>query len=359
MWIAALVLSAFFSGPLALPAGAVGTAAQDSVVNGFYSAGDTVPQLPGRLSIAYTPVNLPAETSYAGPASSLSQTVDTAYDLAPLNAPADSNAARARDTVSYAYGITNRGNATLTLDLSAVFRQIGAATDWGAGAYKVFNDANNNGVWDNGDAGITTLTLAADASDTIVVVALVPASAVDGDSSGTRFFVTDRAPRTGASVTGDMWENGAPIAGNDQYDTQYDTVVTRVIGPNVRVAKTQVLETGRARPGDTIVFAITFDNDGADSANNITLYDAIPQNAIYVPNSADSAELAGSGQGYVTSYDDTYSAYTFNDTGNTSAKVIRWSLSAPLGVTSGDDPDAADFTGNNDAGRVYFKVRIK
>ncbi|MBI4179955.1 DUF11 domain-containing protein [bacterium] len=350
--VALLVLGA------ASGATAVGTAAGDSVANGYYTATDTIPQAEGRLSIAYVASNLPADTLYKGPASNVSQTVDTGYDLALLNTPSDNNAAKARDTISFGYGITNLGNATLTMDLAAAFETIGSDTNWGAGAYKVFSDANNNGVWENGDVEITTLTLAADAVDTVVVVVLVPVTAIENDSSGTRFFVTDRAPRVGASVTGDLWENGGPIAGNDARDTQYDTVATRVVGPNVRVDKTQVLASGRARPGDTIVYAITFDNDGSDSANNIAIYDAISMNATYVPNSADSAELVGTNQGFVTSFEDTFSGSVFNDTGNTSAKVIRWSLSQPLGVTTGDNGSTVDFTGNNDAGRVYFKARI-
>ena len=338
---------------------AAGTAAGDSVTNGYFAATDTIPQSPGHLSIAYTPVNLPSDTVYGGSTASFSQSVDTGYDLAFLNKPSDSNAARARDTVSYAYGITNKGNATLTIDLAAAFTSVGSDTNWGSGAYKVFNDVDNDGIWEAGDTAITTVTLAAEASDTIVVVVLVPSTAVDDDSSGTRFYASDRAPIVSPSTTGDLWESGALIAGNDARDTQYDTVVTRVVGPNVRMTKTQALETGRSRPGDTIIYAITFDNEGGDSAVNVAVYDAVPLNAVYVPNSADSAELVGIGQGFVAAYDDTYSATNFNDTGNTTAKVIRWTLSAPLGVTGGDDRTAAEFTGNNDAGRVYYRVRIR
>ena len=353
--VSAALLLLFVSG-----ANAVGTAAGDSVANGYFISTDTVPQTPGRLSIAYTPANFIADTTYSGPATVLSQTVDTAYDLAAINQPADSNSVRARDTVSYGYVITNRGNATLTMDVSAIFQSVGSDTNWGASAYKVFNDVNNDGKWDNGDAVITTVTLAANASDTVVVAVLAPATAVDDDSSGTRFYVTDRAPLVSPSTTGDLWESGAPIGGNDLYDTQWDTVVTRVIGPFVRVTKTQTLQTGRARPGDTIVYAITFDNDGGDSANNVVLYDAVPANAAYVPNSADSSELAGSGQSVVVAYDTSVlGTSTFDDTGTTSVKVIRWNLSAPLGVTSGDGKSSVDFTGNNDAGRVYFRVRIQ
>lgn len=338
---------------------AVGTAAGDSVTNGYFAGGDTIPQTPGRLSIAFTTVHSPSETSYNGPAATLTQIVDTAYDLAALNQPADSNTAKARDTASYGYTITNRGNTTLTIDVAAIFSSVGSDTNWGSNAYKVFNDLNNDGTWDDGDAQITSLTLAADATDTVVMAVLVPASATDDDSSGSRFFVTDRAQIVSPSVTGDLWENGAPISGNDAYDTQYDTVTTRVIGPNVRVTKSQTLASGRARPGDTLIYAITFDNDGADSAAGLVIYDAVPQNGVYVPNSADSAELVGSGQGWLTAYDDTYSASNFNDTGNISAKVIRWTLTQPLGATSGDDKSTVQFTGNNDAGRVYFKARIQ
>ena len=350
---AALVVLGAASGAMA-----VGTAAGDSVTNGFYTAGDTIPKAVGRVSVAYAPSNLPTDTTYKGPAATIQQTVDTGWDLAQLNTPADSNGARARDTVSYGYVITNTGNATQTMDVSAVFFSMGSDTNWGA-AYKVFDDVNNNGMWEPGDAETAAVQLSAGSSDTVVVVVLVPVTAVDDDSSGTRFFITDRAPIVGPSATGDLWQNGAPLAGDDGYDTQYDTVVTRVVGPNVRVSKTQTLESGRARPGDTIVYAITFDNDGSDSASNIAIYDAISANSTFVPNSADSSELAGSGQSALAAYDTSaLGASTFDDTGSTAVKVIRWTLSQPLGVTTGDNKTTVDFTGFNDAGRVYFKARI-
>lgn len=357
---AAVVLAVCLVGAWAAAALATGSAAGDSVTNGYFAKSDTVPQSAGRLAIAFTPVNLPTDTLFSGPSATVSHTIDTGYDLAAINSPADSNIVRARDTVSYAYVITNRGNATLTMDVSAAFSSVGSDTNWGSSAYKVFNDANNDGMWSSGDAVITTLTLAADATDTIVVAVLVPNTAVDDDSSGARFFVTDRAPIVSPSVTGDLWENGAPILGNDSYDTQVDTVVTRVIGPNIRVTKTQSLASGRARPGDTIVYAITIDNDGGDSASNVVVYDAIPSNAVFVPNSADSSELNGSSQTAIVSYDSSsLGAATFNDTGSTAVKVIRWNLTQPLGVTSGDDRTTVDFSSNNDAARVYYKVRIQ
>lgn len=336
---------------------AVGTAAGDSLTNGYFTSGDTVPQNVGRLSIAYYPIGLGSDTAYKGSASDTRQLVDTGYDLAAINAPADSNGARARDTIGYGYVIQNKSNATLTMDVAGIFSSTGSDTNWGSSAYKVFNDANNDGVWADGDAVITTVSLAADAYDTVTVVVLVPTTAVEDDSSGTRFFVSDRATIVSGSVTGDLWENGNPlVASNDANDTQYDTVTTRVIGPNVKVTKQQALLSGRARPGDTIVYNITFDNEGSDSANNLVIYDAIPKNSTFVPNSADSAILASNT--FVAAYDDTYSASNFNDTGNTSAKVIRWTLGSQVGATSGDSKSTINLTGVNDSGRVEFRVKI-
>lgn len=335
---------------------ATGTNAGDSVTAAYFTSTDTIPQSLGRLSLAYVSGNLTADTLYKGPSSTVSRTVDTGWDLTPLNAPADSNSAHARDTVSYGYYIKNTGNAAATIDVAAIFASVGSDTNWGSSAYKVFYDLDNDGSWDNGDTVITSLTLAADGAETLAVVALVPYNAAEDDSSGTRFYVSNRAPATGSSVTGDMWEAGAPLGGNDNYDTQVDTVVTRVVGPNVRVSKSQILLTGRARPGDTIEYSITIDNDGSDSASNVVIYDAISQNATYVPNSADSALL--SGQTALAAYEATVGSTAFDDTGSTTAKIIRWSLSGALGVNSGDDKSTVDYTGVNDSGRIGFRVRI-
>ena len=352
-----LVAAALMFGSAVREAAAVGSTPNDTVITGFFTNGDTIPKSLGQVSLGYTSTNLPADTQYKGCTATITRSVDTAWDLSAIDTPADVNNAKARDTVSYAYRITNNGNATQTMDLSAIFVSIGSDTNWGANAYRIFSDNNNNGVWENGDTVVDSVTLSANSSDTVVVVVLVPVTAVEDDSSGTRLFMTDRAPIVSPSTTGDLWQNGAPISGNDAYDTQYDTVVTRVVGPNVRVSKAQTLQSGRARPGDTIVYAITFDNDGSDSAANVVIYDAISGNSTFVPNSADSAEL--SSNSYLTAYDSSnLGTATFDDTGSTLVKVIRWTLTQPLGVTSGDNKATVNFTGLNDAGRVYFKARI-
>ncbi|MBI4178786.1 DUF11 domain-containing protein [bacterium] len=379
-----------------------GTASQTSITNGVFNAGDTIPQTTGRLSISYKLSVNNADSRYVGfNTSGVSVVVDTGYDMDTIgnfpggtSYPADQRG-NIGDTISYAYWIKNTSNATVRIYFDSYFHPAGLK-DSGPGAsgpagswdvpasYKVWTDSNNDGVWATGDTIITFLELAAEASDTVVQIVVIPTDANDGESSYASLLVTNRAPIGNGSTTGDGWQDSVPFTGTER-DTQYDTTVTTVSGPNVVVSKTIVELSGAAsRPGDTLIINITFDNDGSDTARGVEIYDAVPANTKLIPNSADSGSFLGNwmtsatgplGDTDIRVYYDTDALGSTLDFGDTylsqdsrAVTAIRWSLKAAVQVgregdlspdEGGDALGTAEFQNGQDDGRVEFRVTIK
>ena len=350
---------------------AAGTAANTSITNGTFSTGDTVPQSASKVAIGYRIAgnHAPQDTRYAGfNSSGVSVTVDTGYDLKRLNAPSDSTG-YAGDTLTFPYLIQNLSNGSIRIDLDTFRQGIGLSdTDWGSGAYHVFYDNNSDSKYTAGETEVTSIILPAGSSQIILVTVAIPTTAVDGDSSHFTMVVTDNAPKNWNSTTGDGWEDSLPISGNDSRDTQYDTVVTRVSAANVIVTKTvSEVTAGNSRPGDTLEFVIAFDNDGTDSARGVTIYDAVPGNARYVWNSADTNQGGSdtTALSFSVSYDsDPISTNSFGDTNipassGSFVNTIRWTLTSPLGEDNGDANNAVNYDGVYDNGRVRFRVWIQ
>lgn len=384
-----------FASFLATGAWANGTASQTSITNGVFVSGDTVPQASGRLSIAYKISNALGDSRYVGFNSTGSVVVvDTAYDIDTIPQPANKTG-YIGDTISYAYTITNLGNATYTIYFDSIFHPAGqgdsgpssvASTNWNiSGSYKVYYDLNNDGLWASGDTSVTSIVLSAGATDTVILVVIIPADANSGETTTASIMVTDRAPLNNrpASSTGDGWEDSIPIRSNDLRDTQYDTTVTTVSGPNVIISKSISEQTGNlSRPGDTLIIAISFDNDGTDSARGLEIMDAIPSNTRFVRNSADSVELPyqwsfGSGPytysdtafrvyyetdvlGSALDFKDTFTPFGSNTPSAEQVSAVRWSLNQPVGATNGDAVGSINVDlSKNDNGRVYFRLVIK
>ena len=383
----------------AMPALAAGTASQTSIVNGVFTPGDTVPQSAGKLSIAYKVSANTSDSRYSGFTSAgVTLTVDTGYDVASIGAPSDSRVSIG-ETASYAYWIKNAGNATLRIYFDSAGHPssqgdsgpAASSTNWNfTGSYKVYTDSNDNGLWNTGDTIIgpyqgasNYIQLAAEASDTVVLVVVVPTDANDGETTAAFILVTNRAPVGNGSTTGDGWQDSVPYTSAER-DTQYDTTVTTVVGPNVFVDKTMSEETsGRSRPGDTLIINITFDNDGGDTARGVEIMDAIPNNTRYVRNSADSGIYLGNRAQTATSYGDSDITVTFDtdapgaeldfkdteghqsDTAPTTGarqavRAIRWSLETSLGENNGDAKGTVNFNdGVYDNGRVAYRVVIQ
>ena len=395
-WVLAMAL--LLVGFMAGSAMAAGTASTDSITNGIFVQGDTEPQARGEVSVGYMKSSNSVDSVFKGPSAVAQVSVDTGYDLALIGTPQDTRISIS-DTASFPYYVKNDGNATLRIYFDSAGHpssqgDSGPAagnTNWNiTGSYKVYTDSDNDGRWENGDTIIGAyqgasnyIQLAAGASDTVVLVVISPVDAKDAETSVAFILVTNRAPVSNGSTTGDGWEDSVPVA-NDIKDTQYDTTVTTVVAPNVFVDKTMSEETsGRSRPGDTLIINITFDNDGGDTARGCELMDAIPTNTRYVRNSADSGIYLGNIGQTATAYGDSDITVTFDtdvpgteldfkdteghqsDTAPTTGerqqvRAIRWSLETNLGENNGDAKGTVNFAdGVYDNGRVAYRVVIQ
>ena len=395
-----LTMALALIGLMAGTAMAAGTASTDSITNGVFVTGDTEPQARGEVSVSYMRSSGSSDSAFRGPTSVAQISVDTGYDLANIGTPADTRWA-AGDTASYPYYVKNEGNATMRIYFDSAGHPSSqgdsgpsaGSTNWNiTGSYKVYTDSDNDGGWDNGDTIIGAyqgasnfIQLAAGASDTVVLVVLIPTDANDNETTAAFILVTNRAPVGNGGTSGDGWQDSVPVgAVSNERDTQYDTTVTTVLAPNVFVDKTMSEETsGRSRPGDTLIINITFDNDGGDTARGCELMDAIPTNTRYVRNSADSGIYLGNSNQTATAYGDSDITVTFDtdapgteldfkdteghqsDTApttgvNQQVRAIRWSLETNLGENNGDAKGMVNFAdGVYDNGRVAYRVVIQ
>ena len=375
--ILALILVGFTAGS----AMAVGTSGDTGVIiNGLFTSTDTLPQQLGRVSLAYQKSSTNKDSNYKGPGGQsgdsttgtniLAVTVDTAYDMLRIGQPSDKNGGIG-DTVSFAYQIGNLGNATFRIYFDSSHPSSMGDSDWTSqkGSYRVYWDTNNDGLWVTSDTIVPwgQYLLAPGATDTVILVVLVPTSANEGESSFANIKMSDNAPLKNGSTTGDGWETGVPRS-FDGNDTQYDTTITTVTAPNVIVSKTvSEVTAGLSRPGDTLQFVVSFDNDGSDSARGLVIYDVIPDNTRYVWNSADTNQGGGDTTALLFSlaYDsDAVSTNSFGDTGIPASSgsyvtAIRWTLTNALGEDNGDKNNTVNYDGAYDNGRVRFQVWIQ
>ncbi|MEW5693919.1 MAG: hypothetical protein AB1765_11565 [Candidatus Hydrogenedentota bacterium] len=337
-----------------------GTDSGTTIVNAN-DASDSIPDAAGEMSLSAANSS-GSDTQYTDSTSTLCCTVILAFDLAPIdsNSLMTADTGNPGDTEVYKYHIRNLGNGSVFLTFSHTASGTPYGTAWGDTRYNVYHDADEDNAYDAGtDTRVyENYPLAPDNSETFFATVAIPSYASDGDSSVSVFKVTDNAiiKTSYGSTTGDGWEGGVPIWSNDSYDTQYDTVTTYVIYAVVRMAK-RISSAGNYRPGDTIQYEIIYDNDGADTAKFVTIYEAIPTNTTYKVNSCwDSDPHSGNIE---VAWENELTDPSFADAESASAAKIRWTCLSDVSPTDGDSTtNATDDGADLDAGRVRFKVEI-
>ncbi len=192
--------------------------------------------------------------------------------------------------------------------------------------------------------------------DTLYAVVTAKSDASNGDTLGNKVFATDNAPfgNGDAALSGDQWENGAPISVVDSNDTQERFFQTSVIGPNLKISKSFSLDSGEARPGDTVTYTITAWNNGDDTGHNVDIVDAIPTETTYVAGSATFSDAGGNPTSGID-FDDDYDASDFSGTDDSSAKRIRFNIDS---IDNDFDDDDSGTAGERDTVEVQFKVTI-
>lgn len=168
------------------------------------------------------------------------------------------------DTVWYAHQVTNGGNGTDTINITAA-----SSNGWVTAR---FSDNNGDGAFDagdtpltdtNGDGVLDTGAMAADAVRNILVAVTVPPGTADG--------TVDTMTVTGTSVFN-----------NAVSDVATDT--TTVTAPDVTVVKS-VNPVGPQIPGTTLTYTIVVTNTGTADASSVVLTDNVPANTTFVPGS--------------------------------------------------------------------------
>jgi uncharacterized repeat protein (TIGR01451 family)/fimbrial isopeptide formation D2 family protein len=191
--------------------------------------------------------------------------------------------------VLFQYTVTNNGNGTDTINLT--FAQ-GTSDDFNfdPASVRIYKDDNCNGNVDAGEAQVTSLTLGANGSACVVVVATIPTTATNGQYGNLNL--------TGASA-------GSPSV-TDTNNWARAVATTQAALTAFKAAS----PAGSVAPGGTITYTISGSNTGGSPAhavtsvvtvdgsskNGILITDVIPSGLTYV-----SASLSGSaGAGTVT-----------------------------------------------------------
>ncbi len=178
------------------------------------------------------------------------------------------------DTVTYAFDLTNNGNAPDNFDFSST-STLGLT-------WVLWADVNGDGIAGNdgdykltdtdGDGRIESGEIASGSTLHILAVATVPAGTADGSIDSTVFTATSN---------------------NDPTKSDPVTLTTTVTAPRLSIEKS-VSPAGNQPPGTELTYTITVTNTGTGVATHVVVSDLIPQYTTYKPGSIWTGSDLGS-----------------------------------------------------------------
>jgi len=244
------------------------------------------------------------------------------------------------------YSVTNTSNATLDFKLVAAQLSGTTAAHGGTDSFDVtglaiYRDSNGNGTYDSGtDTAITYIDeLAADASQTVFVVATIPLGLANGAVSGVVLTATAHegggSGSQGAAVTETTGSNTAGMDtvfadGAGATDTARSADFSAaddytVLAPTLTITKTATViddpingtTNPKLVPGATVQYCVAVANaSGGATASNVAISDSLPAEVTYA--SSYGIKLNGTVSGGVCQTDGTsggsYSAGTVSGT---------------------------------------------
>ncbi|MEW5799165.1 MAG: isopeptide-forming domain-containing fimbrial protein [Bacteroidota bacterium] len=221
-------------------------------------------------------------------------------------------------SVYFKLKLTNTGNRT---DSATFTRTSSLPLTW-----TMYKDVNENGSYDSGTDVLFNLS-----SDTVIVAQddSVFFIAVDTVAQSVADRSRDSAYYQATSVT--------QSASADGYH------ITRVKAPVMALTKSVTTQSGRSRPGDTLIYTITYTNTGSGTANQIVISDVSPTNTTYLGN---SVSINNSANG------NTFTAKT-DDADADEVEVSSGTITVTLGSVGPGMLGNATYTG-----QIRFKVKI-
>ncbi len=201
---------------------------------------------------------------------------DTTYE------PGQLKSGLAGSPVYFNYTVTNTGNTTDTISLETAEDATNDVFDFSSTA--IYLDDNCNGQIDPGEAEVSSVTLAADASACLVVEAVLPTGYNDGDYGNLNLEGTSEGDSTVTDTNNwaqaVLTSNAALTATKSSSGIDNGTITYTIEGSNVG---------GSAAYEVTGVVTV----DGNDK-DGILISDSIPDNTTYVLGSASGTAGAGS-----------------------------------------------------------------
>jgi len=202
--------------------------------------------------------------------------------------PGQAKSGLAGAPVYFHYTVTNTGNTTDTINLEVVN---GGSDNFDFDLnnhVSIYLDANCNGQVDSGESVVSSVDLAADASACLVVEAVIPGSASDGQKGNLNIEGTSQGD--GNITDTDNWAQALVT-------TAAVISATKSADPN-----------GNVGPNDVITYTISGSNTGGSAAGAVTnvvnvdnagktgilVSDPIPAGATFVAGSASGSAGAGS-----------------------------------------------------------------
>lgn len=232
-----------------------------------------------------------AGNSYSAQSNEAVVTVAQVYS-ATIGSDLDVNAA-AGQQVYLPFVLENTGNGTDTFQLGAI-NGITGGDNIDSSSIAVYHDTNGNGQPDAGEPLVSSITLAAGGIANLVVSVQVPTTATANQTLGVT-LTAQALEGTGAAIVGSVADLTAG-GGRDTLDDTNESLLTISDDAVLVVTKSSTHDAA----ANEITYTVTVKNNGSSSANDVVIFDGLPENTALVSSSV-SGLLASNGDTLDTS----------------------------------------------------------